>query len=170
MSDVMIDLETLGTTPDAAILSIGMVRFNRNTGDTYETLYLKVIEPQLYGSTSETTLAWWAEQDPNVMAEAFNGDTTANEAAVLVKDFLRPEDCVWGNGATFDISMIQWWVRQFGIQLPFKFWNVRDVRTVVDLSGIDYKSIAFEGDRHNALADAIHQAKYTARAIKSLTK
>ncbi|EPG3512343.1 3'-5' exonuclease, partial [Klebsiella pneumoniae] len=40
----------------------------------------------------------------------------------------------------------------------------RDVRTIVELGraiGINpRRDIPFEGDRHNALADAKHQAKY----------
>lgn len=170
MSDVMIDLETLGTAPDSAILSIGMARFDRKTGEIFETLYLKIAEPELYGGASKSTLAWWAEQDPLVRAEAFSGDTQAKDAAASVSRFLKESDCVWGNGATFDISMLEWWVSQFSVRLPFKFWNVRDVRTVIDLSGLNYRSIPFEGDRHNALADAIHQAKYTSQAIQLLVK
>ncbi|MFV6182691.1 3'-5' exonuclease, partial [Klebsiella pneumoniae] len=47
---------------------------------------------------------------------------------------------------------------------PWEYWNDRDVRTMVELGqaiGFDPKTtIPFEGDRHNALADAIHQARY----------
>ncbi|MGQ8511913.1 3'-5' exonuclease, partial [Klebsiella pneumoniae] len=47
---------------------------------------------------------------------------------------------------------------------PWEYWNDRDVRTMVELGhAINYepqKAIPFEGERHNALADAIHQARY----------
>ncbi|WP_227499448.1 3'-5' exonuclease, partial [Klebsiella pneumoniae] len=46
----------------------------------------------------------------------------------------------------------------------WEYWNDRDVRTMVELGhAINYepqKAIPFEGERHNALADAIHQARY----------
>ncbi|MFM4127453.1 3'-5' exonuclease, partial [Klebsiella quasipneumoniae subsp. similipneumoniae] len=47
---------------------------------------------------------------------------------------------------------------------PWEYWNDRDVRTMVELGqaiSFDPKTtIPFEGSRHNALADAIHQAHY----------
>ncbi|WP_371334826.1 3'-5' exonuclease [Klebsiella quasipneumoniae] len=47
---------------------------------------------------------------------------------------------------------------------PWEYWNDRDVRTMVELGkaiSFDPKAtIPFEGDRHNALADAIHPARY----------
>jgi inhibitor of KinA sporulation pathway (predicted exonuclease) len=47
-----------------------------------------------------------------------------------------------------------------GMQSPWKFWNVRDVRTVVDIMKINPKEFIFNGIKHNALDDAVHQVKY----------
>lgn len=51
-------------------------------------------------------------------------------------------------------------------------FNDRDVRTIVDLGradGFDTKrDMPFDGERHNALADAIHQAKYVSAIYQRL--
>ncbi|EBO5570485.1 3'-5' exoribonuclease, partial [Salmonella enterica] len=55
-----------------------------------------------------------------------------------------------------------------------QWWNDRDVRTIVELGkaiGFDPKrDMPFEGTRHNALDDAIHQAKYVSAIWKKLAK
>jgi len=52
-------------------------------------------------------------------------------------------------------------------------YNDRDVRTIVDLGrallGFDpKKDMPFTGERHNALDDAIHQAKYVSAIYQAL--
>lgn len=71
---------------------------------------------------------------------------------------------VWGNGATFDNVILRASYDRELIPCLWKFWNDRDVRTIVELGrqiGINpRRDIPFEGDLHNALADAKHQVKY----------
>lgn len=56
---------------------------------------------------------------------------------------------------------------------PWIWWNDRDVRTMVALGkviGFDPKNdMPFDGERHNALADAIHQAQYVSAIWQRLT-
>jgi exodeoxyribonuclease VIII len=70
---------------------------------------------------------------------------------------------MWGNGATFDISMLEDAYRQYEIEIPWKFWNVRDCRTVLDMyesiRGGFNKTVNRQG-AHNALDDAKFQAQY----------
>ncbi|MDE9483360.1 3'-5' exoribonuclease [Xenorhabdus bovienii] len=71
---------------------------------------------------------------------------------------------VWGNGASFDNVILRSAYDREKMK-PFWRWNNdRDVRTIVELGraiGFDPKhNMPFEGSRHNALDDAIHQAKY----------
>ncbi|EOK2527909.1 3'-5' exonuclease [Escherichia coli] len=61
-----------------------------------------------------------------------------------------------------------------GQPVPWQWWNDRDVRTIVELGkviGFDPKrDMPFKGTRHNALDDAIHQAKYVSAIWKKLAK
>jgi hypothetical protein len=77
---------------------------------------------------------------------------------------------VWGNGATFDISILEDAYRQLDLEIPWKFWNVRDCRTVKDMyesarGGYEKKS---GGTLHHALDDAKFQAQYICDMWKSL--
>lgn len=70
---------------------------------------------------------------------------------------------MWGNGVDFDNVILRNAYDAVSIEPFWKHWNNRCVRTIVELgrnAGIDpKKTLQFEGDQHNALADAIHQAK-----------
>ena len=78
MTDVMIDLETLSTRPNAIILTIGAVRFDRNGPqkplEELDTFYRRIqmqtcIEVGLH-HCKETT-KWWLSQDTEAKKEAF---------------------------------------------------------------------------------------------------
>lgn len=74
----------------------------------------------------------------------------------------------WGNGSTFDITILEAWFNAVGVRCPWKFWNVRDVRTAVDLLGINPKEFTRDGTYHNALDDCLHQIKYLTSGTKTL--
>ncbi|MCZ8725115.1 3'-5' exoribonuclease, partial [Escherichia albertii] len=65
---------------------------------------------------------------------------------------------VWGNGATFDNVILRGAYERAGQICPWAYWNDHDVRTIVTLGrsiGFDPKmDMPFDGERHNALADA----------------
>ncbi len=71
---------------------------------------------------------------------------------------------VWGNGANFDNTILRRSYERQEIPCPWRYYNDRDVRTIVELGkAIDFDArtaIPFEGERHNALDDARYQAKY----------
>ncbi|HAH3124201.1 TPA: hypothetical protein GFY41_25200 [Escherichia coli] len=79
---------------------------------------------------------------------------------------------VWGNGATFDNTILRRSYERQGITCPWHYCNDRDVRTIVEQGKtIDFDAktaIPFEGVRHNALDDALHQAKYVTATIQKM--
>ena len=169
--DVMIDLETLGTTPDSAILAIGAVKFDPHTGEQREQFYTVIeFEDADKRKISAATVKWWMQQDEDARMALVKPASMAIDLETALVDFgnfLSPGDKVWGNGATFDISMLE---HAYGYEAPWKFWNVRDVRTVVDIASglVDRNDTKFVGQAHNALDDAIHQAKYVSAMVMAL--
>lgn len=162
---VMIDLETMGTNPDSAIVSIGAVIFDPRTnkvGIKPNTQFYRELdwEAQERAVCPDTKL-WWSKQSVQARS-ALNGLDCLEEELMALADWL-PTDCkVWGNGSIFDIAMLENAYRQYDIEIPWKFWNVRDCRTIKDLyefsrGGWDKTA---GGNAHNALHDAIYQAKY----------
>lgn len=169
MKDIMIDIETLGTTYGCAVLSIGAVRFNRNTGEIGAKFYASMGQyAQKYGHATQSTLDWWDQQSPEAKEAAFSGTDDPVAAANALASGIDKNDLVWGNGSIFDITILESWFASVSVPVPWKFWNVRDVRTVVDLSPLNVKDFIREGVHHNALDDAIHQAKYVSAMIQSL--
>ncbi|GBL02954.1 3'-5' exonuclease [Glaciecola sp. KUL10] len=173
MTDVMIDIETLGSGNDACIVSIAAVVFNPNTSELSANFYNAIdpVDAQQYGTIDAGTVQWWLKQSNEARAELNNKKAIPlKDALVNLQDFLALYSdyrtrLIWGNGATFDPIILENAFKQTKITCPWKFFNVRDVRTIVDLGrrcfGIDpKKTIKAEGNAHNALDDARHQALY----------
>lgn len=174
--DASIDLETLSTRGDAAILSIGVTAFDRMSGLLGPRLHVNInIDDAIkHGHVSGSTLAWWMQQDANAKEVAFNGDSSLAGALVALCGFINalPGVRVWGNGATFDIGILEYAFNKLGLITPWVFYNIRDMRTLVDLAddmGFDKRSIEFQGTAHNAGDDAAHQARVISAAYKHIT-
>lgn len=176
-ADVMVDLETLGSGPGCAILSIGAVAFDPKTlrlGAEFHTL-VSTASCRALGLREETdTLAWWARQSPEarqVIADAEASDVTLSAAMDAFAAFVRSHGGanrvrVWGNGADFDNAILAELCRRLGRPLPWAFWNSRCFRTLKGLR------LAPEPDRegvhHNALDDARHQAVWALNIVAAL--
>ena len=74
----MIDIESLDTTPDCVILTIGAVLFDPKGQGIIDKIELRpTIEDQTEihnRSINEDTLRWWSTQSPEALEEAM-GDT-----------------------------------------------------------------------------------------------
>ena len=85
-NDLMIDLETLDTSPYCVILTIGVVRFDPKGMGVVERLTLKpTIEDQtdIHGRIiNEDTLRWWSTQSPEAMEEALGDEGQIGRAHV----------------------------------------------------------------------------------------
>lgn len=163
MRHVMIDLETMGLNEDAAIVSIGAVLFDPLLGKVSKSTFYSELdwENQKGRKVDPGTQSWWKEQSPEAR-ESLHGLDDLEETLIDLAEWL-PRDCkVWGNGPTFDISKLEHAYRQFKQEIPWKYWNVHDCRTVKLMyesarGGFDKKS---GGTLHNALNDAQYQAWY----------
>ncbi|HDU4271434.1 MULTISPECIES: exonuclease [Klebsiella pneumoniae complex] len=172
---VMVDLETMGKKHNAPIVAIGAVVFDPATGSIGESFYKVVcLESSAnWGAVIDpSTVIWWLKQSSEARSAIVNDDAIPLLDALLqFREFVSDNVAggskkaqVWGNGASFDNSILRSSYDCIAEDYPWEYWNDRDVRTMVELGqaiGFDPKTtIPFEGDRHNALADAIHQARY----------
>lgn len=159
----MIDLETVGTKPDSGIVSIGAVIFDpRYNVVTDKTFYRELDWESQSREIDQACLTEFWDKQPPVIREALNGLDDLEEVLVELAEWLPKDVKVWGNGPTFDISMLEDAYRQYEVEIPWKFWNVRCCRTIKDMyesqrGGFSKK---MGGGKHNALQDAIYQAQY----------
>lgn len=172
---VMVDLETMGKKHNAPIVAIGAVVFDPATGSIGESFYKVVcLESSVnWGAVIDpSTVIWWLKQSSEARSAIVNDDAIPLQDALLqFREFVSDNVAggskkaqVWGNGASFDNSILRSSYDCIAEDYPWEYWNDRDVRTMVELGqaiSFDLKTtIPFEGSRHNALADAIHQARY----------
>lgn len=167
-NNVMIDLETLGTTADAVIISIGAVRFDLNSEKIDdEAFYASVsVESNFVHKRiiSEATLQWWMKQSPEAQAVFHEPKISLTSALIELDDWFKntkiADICVWSNGADFDLPMLAHaYKTSLGEDPPWKFFNSRCFRTYKKLPGAKGIDGGRPGIKHNALADAIHQAR-----------
>lgn len=164
---LMIDLETLGTAPNAPVVAIGAVYFDPDTGtlgDEFDGA-IDVEDALRYGRMSGSTLKWWLGQSDAARQKVVRGRHPAVKVFEAFETFCRKHgDRVqpWGNGASFDITILEYaFGRILEREAPWKFWNVRDCRTIKALAdGIVQYLDPLEGTAHNAIDDARHQARW----------
>ena len=181
---LMVDMETMGNSPDAPIVSIGAVFFDPSTGNTGAEFYQVVsLESSMsFGMKPDaSTIQWWLKQSSEARSAILVDEAMGLlETLELLADFIAENAAngshtvqLWGNGCSFDNVILR---RAYALtDTPFTvpFWNDRDVRTMVELGksvGINPRfDIPFEGEMHNALSDARHQVKYVSAIWQRLT-
>lgn len=163
-----VDLETMGTNPDAPINSIGCKFFDPATGEMGPE-FSKAIDLETSGGIIDRkTIKWWAKRSREAQSAIFTDEIPLNDALLQLREFINENSGesfvqIWGNGANFDNVILRRSYERQGIPCPWRYYNDRDVRTIVELGnsiGFDVRmAIPFEGVPHNALDDARHQAK-----------
>ncbi|YBC54363.1 3'-5' exonuclease [Morganella morganii] len=180
----MIDLETMGNKPDSAIVAIAAVPFDMVSGVTDDALFYEVVDLRssagLGGSIDADTVLWWLGKSDNARGEIINSEKAIELPDALlglssfVSEFCGEQVQVWGNGSSFDNVILRSAYENCGITPFWKYWNDRDVRTIVELgrnAGIDpKKDFPFVGEAHNALDDALHQVNYVVAIHQHLFK
>jgi hypothetical protein len=171
---VMIDIETLGTDPDAVILTIGGVKFDPNdeSRGTWDHFYysLDIAEQMDTRSTTDETIEWWAKTNPKMLLEELD-NTDRTPVIDVLKALNRWQvatDNIWAQGILFDLGILENIYREYEHHIPWTgFWRIRDSRTLIGLMEVDpRKSMTFEA--HNALEDCKVQALGVQRTLKHL--
>lgn len=166
-TSIMLDLETLATSPDSAILTFGAIKFNEfSIGDIGKPLYFKLdVNEQLAigRKVDNDTLNWWARQDNAIKEEAFSeeGRISLDLFTKELNKFVVGVDRIWAQGPVFDIVILENLYRQIGKPAPWAFYQIRDSRTFLKALGDSRKKALL----HNALADCISQAEAIQDAV-----
>lgn len=164
---LMFDTETMGTGPDAPIISIGAVFFNEHTGQLgptfYRTVHLATTVRLGFKMDPGTVLWWLGQPDETRNAIRFNA-VTAEDAFVDLVDWIaehgpkKDELRVFAASPAFDCIKIERHLKALSLPVPWFYWAERDYRTIRERN-----KVVPEDERighHNALDDAIHQAKH----------
>lgn len=168
MNHVMVDLETLGTTPGCPILSIGAVRFDPETNSLGEEFYTNVDLQDCLSSGLKidgATFYWWLQQSLSARVSLSDKRLSLFDALVTLGDFIDTGQQIWAHGASFDLAVLSSAYATLNISKPWDFRNERDTRTILDLASMRMPQIE---NAHHALADAKSQAITIMKALRSL--
>ena len=173
MRHVMVDIETLGTTPGSVISAIGAVEFDPATLTLGKQFYMPidVADAQRNGFTIDAgTVLWWLEQSAEARAEMTSSlRAGVYSAMAMFLEYLQQDDAdienvlLWGNGASFDNVLLAAACDRLGLQKP-KFWNDRCFRTLKSLFPIETRPKPEVP--HHAMYDAIAQAQHALEIAK----
>lgn len=166
MIDVMLDLETLSSKPNAAVVSIGAVAFNKD-GVAREGFYevLDVEDQELKGRhISASTFKWWTQQSEQARKVFAETPSKTPMALARFEAYLYglTSDVharrIWGYGSTFDNVVLRSLYESYGMKAP---WTYRGDMCYRTLKGLFPKVAIPErtGTHHNALDDARYQAQ-----------
>lgn len=181
---LMIDLETLSLQPNCVVTQIGWATFDLSPklaqqfqeypGIIDAGVYHLEIEHQLQHGRSMNwdTIAWWLKQDEEARNLMVSKDRSSvgyvlQEFAGLIKSF--EIEGVWGNGANFDITIMEDLFFNFGIKTPWKYNAPRDCRTLAMLVGDKDKVKQSNPIKHSAKHDAIYQALWMQNCYAEIT-
>ena len=137
--DIMIDIETCGTGPEACILTIAAQCFDPLTrqelGDL-RSFYCRV-DPgsQPDRRVEQGTIEWWATQPAAAQEEAFGEDNRVplDQALTDLGRLIWQSNRFWANGPTFDATILEHAYKSYNMALPWQYYRVRDARTVYGL-------------------------------------
>jgi hypothetical protein len=176
MEHVMIDIETKGTKSNSVITSIAAVCFDINTGKRGAELCVGVDEESCLEVgllVDPKTVEWW-ENQPQEVKDKLKKLKQKHLGIALVDlwCFMKnntPENVkVWGNSARFDLGLLENAADKSGVFLAWKYWNERDVRTLVSFAPKIKKNMIFKGEKHHPLHDCYHQIAYCSKIWRRL--
>jgi len=170
---VLVDLETVGTGHNAALLSIGAVRFDNN--GLHDTFYtnLDPLDGIKHGAKAdERTMAWWKSQPEELQ-----------KLMILDQQQLIPslgkftawfnsveKSYIWGFGPSFDCAILEDNYKLCGLRSPWPYNKERCGRTIIQFDPTKkHKKERRPGHyEHHALYDAIYEAGQIVAILKEL--
>lgn len=166
---LMIDLETLSTAPNAAILTIGACVFEMNKPDaeiteTFEARISIESNERVGRDISGSTVAWWLQQSKAAQEALFKEPIVSLRNAITslnlwIGQLPHIPTHIWAKDPDFDVVILRSAYEDVGQKWPLKYWANRSVRTIEELAYPEGDLPNFRtGVHHSALDDAVTQA------------
>lgn len=173
----MVDLETMGTTPYSAIVSIGVVQFDLKTGELGKEFYRTIdlqscLDAGLH--TDQSTVDWWKKQSQATRDKLYIDtkplSVVLQEFSGWLKNITDSYKYMWGNSASFDLGLLSQAYNKLNLPIPWAFWNERCCRTIVALNEFIKEKTAKPSGAHDPIIDCKVQIDYVVRTIKSISR
>ncbi len=178
----MIDAETWGTSRDAAIRAVCLMLFRPDTGaiEQAELIDMRAtLDEQIEYSrrVDGKTVKFWISQPrplreyiqayvqdityvqvkkPETLFRAVEDITSFFNNAHIKNDQLK----IWSRGS-FDTDLLNHLTDRFGTDLPYRYWQARDVRTLDEITNKPKP-----GQPHDPVSDCEAQIRQVVNALK----
>lgn len=162
MIHIMLDLETMGTEPNSAIIAIGAVSFNNEVLIDQFYSIVSLESCCSFGmKVSPNTIMWWLDQSQAARDEFKRIGLPIEVVLPLFSTWVNKykNPWVWGNGSDFDNTIITSCYKTVGAELPWKYNQNRCYRTISAIFK-DKVPKPINHAKHNALEDARVQAMH----------
>lgn len=164
---IMVDIETLGNKPKSVVFEVGVVIFNDR--HILDKRLFKLNSAAAIGAgfiVVESTMKWWEKQDRDIKQDVlYKGDLKTD--LIDFTDFCfkhSTDQTKWWSQGHFDFPLIEDYLNYFNLPIPWKYWNIRELRTALEVLGFDYHNA---NKPHNAAEDAALQAQRLIKALKN---
>lgn len=162
---ISIDIETLGTSTSAPVLSIGACCFEsqslRITSEFYVNVELGTTD---MSKIDAATFYWWMSQSNEARTALFKDRQPLPEALSQLTAYIDSnaeflKHGIWANPPGFDLTILRSAFEHVGLRVPWHYTHIRDYATLKRVvvgfldSATPVKVVA-----HNALDDAKYQA------------
>lgn len=174
------DIETLSTNGNAIVLSIGICFFDDSVMQPFSDIvdsgmeiFFNVEEQvELGRHKSPSTQSWWESQgeearrvltaehtiNPREFYDVYTSELVKHD---LHQNWLTKHGRWFTRGPHFDIAIMDSLFGDYNVSPPWKYYNVRDIRTWLECHGMpdNLKLVRPDGMvAHNALHDAAFDA------------
>lgn len=167
---IMIDWETMGTGPRAAVVQLGAVRFNSISGEICPRTFLMDVD--LVSSINAGAYAdhgtqdWWRERGGFKPSGSLTNPP--RDVRTVIGNFYvwanRPKR-VWAQGPSFDVAIMEYHCHCLRVDVPWDYHAARDTRTVYDLARQMGWEKPAEEVAHQALEDCQAQVRTLMSAL-----
>lgn len=173
-ADVMVDIETLSTQPNAFVTQISAIAFDKefNIIDTF-SINIDVWQRQLGAHIDTKTVEFWQEQPRSVKKNVFGGVASAEFALAGFNAWLDTLDInkIWANSPSFDLVILNDMfnrIRPGDNNLPkfYKWLDVRTIKHIGTINNIDFSDLV---NKHDSLDDCRNQIEILKRVYTKLS-
>ena len=185
MADVCIDIETLGTNVDSQIIQVGACVFDPTEDIIVEETFCSNVrlDNDAHINATPGTIRFWCitvADNPAMLDVLNNSDGVPMETVLtLLRSYCVRHNVqnVWANGTKFDIAMLEYQFKAHGVRIPWNFNSDRCMRTIKAYNP-NHEYCVAEANKyplpglglHDALTDAVWQARYIQLALSSMNE
>jgi hypothetical protein len=173
MLALMVDTETGSSMPNALVLQVGFCGGDLLTGEITIPATRMFVTRQPHASISESTLAWWAEQDPELRRSVWHPSgavytpTEVRQTIGAVLTALGTDGydtpTVWCGPASFDFPILK---NMWGGEMPWHYHNERCYSTLKRMFDPVGELLPENLLAHDAASDAQAQWLHLSRIVQ----